>query len=125
LVSREKWPAFTPALKALHRPPSLADIAPQSPNRLRLAYDELFAGQLALLLMRARMKREAGAARVGDGNLVKAMLAALPFTLTDGQKQALSDIKRDLASPERMLRLLQGDVGSGKQLLPHGHDNGG
>jgi ATP-dependent DNA helicase RecG len=117
LLLREKWPGFASALQALHRPTNLVDVAPQSPNRLRLAYDELFAGQLALLLMRARMKREAGAARVGDGHLVKAMLAALPFTLTDAQKQALSDIKRDLAAPERMLRLLQGDVGSGKTVV--------
>ena len=117
LVNREKWPSFSNALRSLHRPASLAEITPLAPARLRLAYDELLAGQLALLLMRARMKREAGASRNGDGHLVKAMLAALPFTLTDGQIQALSDIKRDLASPERMLRLLQGDVGSGKTVV--------
>jgi ATP-dependent DNA helicase RecG len=117
LIAHEKWPRFTDAIRTLHRPASLADVAPLSLHRVRLAYDELLAGQLALLLMRARMKREMGATRLGDGHLVKAMLAALPFTLTDGQKQALSDIKRDLASPERMLRLLQGDVGSGKTVV--------
>lgn len=117
LLKRENWPNFSSALRSLHRPPSLSDIVPLAPARLRLAYDELLAGQLALLLMRARMKREAGASRMGDGHLVKAMLAALPFTLTDGQKHALTDIKRDLASPERMLRLLQGDVGSGKTVV--------
>lgn len=117
LLARENWPRFTAALRSLHRPASLDDVAPLARSRLRLAYDELLAGQLALLLMRARMKREAGASRSGDGHLVKTMLASLPFTLTDGQKQALTDIKRDLASPERMLRLLQGDVGSGKTVV--------
>jgi ATP-dependent DNA helicase RecG len=117
LLGRENWAGFTHSLRSLHCPSSLAEINPLAPARLRLAYDELLAGQLALLLMRARMKREAGAVRSGDGKIVNTMLAALPFTLTDGQKQALTDIKRDLASPERMLRLLQGDVGSGKTVV--------
>jgi len=117
LLGRENWAGFTHSVRSLHCPSSLAEINPLAPARLRLAYDELLAGQLALLLVRARMKREAGAVRSGDGKIVNTMLAALPFTLTDGQKQALTDIKRDLASPERMLRLLQGDVGSGKTVV--------
>jgi ATP-dependent DNA helicase RecG len=117
LVKREAWPSFAEALKSLHSPQAKENLAPEAPARLRLAYDELFAGQLALLLMRQRMKKEAGTSRSGDGHLVKAALAALPFALTKAQSDALAEIKRDLASHERMLRLLQGDVGSGKTIV--------
>lgn len=117
LIKREKWPSFAEALKNLHSPKSKDELAPEASSRLRLAYDELFAGQLALLLMRERMKKEAGTSRVGDGQLMKAALAALPFSLTDAQRSALEDIKKDLAASERMLRLLQGDVGSGKTIV--------
>ena len=117
LVKREAWPSFAEALKSLHSPRAKDDLAPEAPARLRLAYDELFAGQLALLLMRQRMKKEAGTSRSGDGYLVKAALAALPFVLTKAQNDALAEISRDMASHERMLRLLQGDVGSGKTIV--------
>ena len=117
LIMREKWPSFTDALKNLHSPKSKDELAPEASSRVRLAYDELFAGQLALLLMRERMKKEAGTSRTGDGQLVNAALATLPFSLTEAQKAALQDIKKDLASTERMLRLLQGDVGSGKTIV--------
>ncbi len=117
LVKREAWPSFAEALKSLHSPQAKENLAPEAPARLRLAYDELFAGQLALLLMRQRMKKEAGTSRSGDGHLVKAALATLPFSLTKAQSNALAEINRDLASHERMLRLLQGDVGSGKTIV--------
>ena len=117
LVKREAWPSFADALKSLHSPQTKDNLAPEAPARLRLAYDELFAGQLALLLMRQRMKKETGTSRSGDGHLVKAALAALPFALTKAQSDALAEIKRDLVSHERMLRLLQGDVGSGKTIV--------
>ena len=117
LAKREAWPSFAEALKSLHSPKAKENLAPEAPARLRLAYDELFAGQLALLLMRQRMKKEAGTSRSGDGHLVRAALAALPFALTKAQSDALAEINRDLASHERMLRLLQGDVGSGKTIV--------
>jgi len=117
LVKREAWPSFSDALKSLHSPRAKDDLAPEALPRLRLAYDELFAGQIALLLMRQRMKKEAGTSRSGDGHLVKAGLAALPFALTKAQSDALAEIKRDLVANERMLRLLQGDVGSGKTIV--------
>ena len=117
LLAREGWPSFGDALRRLHAPQALADLAPTAPARLRLAYDEVLAGQLALLLMRDRMKRESGKARSGDGTLIRAILHALPFALTEGQQSALADIRRDLAAPEKMLRLLQGDVGSGKTIV--------
>jgi ATP-dependent DNA helicase RecG len=116
-MRQKNWPSFADSLKSLHRPTSLDDVAPLAPARLRLAYDELLASQLALLLMRARMKRQSGASRAGDGKLVEKLKAGLPFTLTNGQEKALADIRSDLAAPERMLRLVQGDVGSGKTVV--------
>jgi ATP-dependent DNA helicase RecG len=88
-----------------------------APARARLAYDELLANQLALALIRARLKRRAGRRLAATGKLRKAVLAALPFTLTAAQKRALAEIDADLKSPHRMLRLLQGDVGSGKTVV--------
>jgi ATP-dependent DNA helicase RecG len=116
-VARERLPPFAQALCALHRPDEPRDVSPESPAWTRLAYDELFAGQLALALMRANMKRQRGEAHVGDGRLRAKILKALPYTLTHSQQKAVDDILADLAKPERMLRLLQGDVGSGKTVV--------
>ena len=85
--------------------------------RRRVAYDELLASQVALALVRRQQKKSAGRATTGDGRLRHAIESALPFTLTDGQRQALVDIHDDMEKPERMLRLLQGDVGSGKTVV--------
>ena len=111
------WPDFATALRALHHLTAEADLAPASPNRTRLAYDELLASQLALALLRAHQRRSTGRARFGDGRIRSKMLAALPFRLTASQDAALADIDADLARSERMLRLLQGDVGSGKTVV--------
>ena len=116
-AAKQAWPNFNDALNRLHRPNEIADLAPLAPARLRLAYDELLAGQLALLLMRDRMKRQRGAARCGNGSLGDKIRSELPFQLTSAQEAALSEIRRDLATNERMLRLLQGDVGSGKTIV--------
>ena len=105
------------ALTALHRPASPADILPESPAWTRLAYDELLAGQLALALVRAHLRRPAGRATPGTGALRKKLIEALPYSLTPSQTRAVADIAADLAKPERMLRLLQGDVGSGKTVV--------
>ena len=106
-----------PRLTHAHHPESEADLALTAPHIARLAYDELLASQLALALMREHQRRSTGKARHGDGRLRARLLAALPFTLTASQTQALADIESDLAKPERMLRLLQGDVGSGKTVV--------
>ncbi|HSN33897.1 MAG TPA: ATP-dependent DNA helicase RecG, partial [Ideonella sp.] len=116
-VARERLPAFSEALRALHRPHEPHDIAPENPAWTRLAYDELLAGQLALALMRANMRRQAGHEHAGDGHLRAKVLKALPYALTHSQQKAVDDIVADLSKPERMLRLLQGDVGSGKTLV--------
>jgi ATP-dependent DNA helicase RecG len=117
LLAQRRWPAFEPALRAAHSPSSEADLAPESPHLSRLAYDEILASQLALALTRANLRRASGLARRGDGRMRKAITGALPFSLTSSQLQAIAEIEADLAAPDRMLRLLQGDVGSGKTLV--------
>jgi ATP-dependent DNA helicase RecG len=116
-LSRERFPAFSEALRHLHRPAEPHDIAPESLAWTRLAYDELLAGQLALALLRAHMRRQAGRGSASEGLLRARVLKALPYTLTHSQQKAVDDIVADLARPQRMLRLLQGDVGSGKTVV--------
>jgi len=111
------WKSFNEALKEAHGPKTEADLSPTTPTRLRLAYDELLANQLALMLIRAQMRTPKGRAIMGDGHLKAKALKALPFALTDGQKSALAEIEADMAAPTRMLRLLQGDVGAGKTIV--------
>ncbi len=110
-------PSFAEALARLHGPDSPEAIAPTAPARARLAYDELLASQLALMMVRARMKDENGRATTGTGATAEKILAALPFSPTGAQRVALAEIRADMASDKRMLRLLQGDVGSGKTLV--------
>jgi ATP-dependent DNA helicase RecG len=117
LVRRERWPAWKPALLAAHNPGSEADLSPVAPSRARLAYDELLAKQLALLLVRRQRRAARGRPITGDGRLRAKVLAALPWTLTTSQQQATAEIERDMASEQRMVRLLQGDVGSGKTVV--------
>ncbi|MGI9419384.1 MAG: ATP-dependent DNA helicase RecG [Geminicoccaceae bacterium] len=116
-LARRSWPSLPEALQRIHRPEHGDDILPTSAARARLAYDELLATQLALSLSRDRSQERAGVVRKGDHRLRRAMIEALPFTLTDAQRQAAVEIAQDLASPQKMLRLLQGDVGSGKTVV--------
>ena len=116
-LSDLKLPSFAEALGALHRPGTPEDVDPASPATTRLAYDELFANQLALLLVRARMRLIPGRAHRAEGALARRLEAALPFSLTRAQRQAVHDIRADLRAEKRMLRLLQGDVGSGKTVV--------
>ncbi|TVR09738.1 MAG: ATP-dependent DNA helicase RecG [Salinarimonadaceae bacterium] len=120
-LARNRWPAFRDALTGLHRPAEPGEIsgetAEKNPARRRLAYDEIFASQLALALVRARMRRKPGRTNAGDGRLVEALKSALPFPLTGAQERAVAEIRDDMVSDKRMLRLLQGDVGSGKTVV--------
>ena len=112
------WPDFNTAIHAVHNPQSAADLLPEAPARARLAFDELLANQLALGLVR---KREAdiapGRSVIGDEALQQKLLDSLPFTPTGAQLRVLQEIRADQASQQRMLRLVQGDVGSGKTLV--------
>ncbi|MGB8813379.1 MAG: ATP-dependent DNA helicase RecG, partial [Paracoccaceae bacterium] len=117
LKLREGWPDWHAAVTAVHAPRTAADIAHTAPYRLRLAYDELFAHQLTLSLARAQLRKGKGIASVGNGALQALVLDSLPYALTTAQSRAIAEISADLASPLRMNRLLQGDVGSGKTLV--------
>ncbi|MFN3628073.1 MAG: OB-fold nucleic acid binding domain-containing protein, partial [Parvibaculum sp.] len=86
------WPAWRAALQAAHEPKSAADIAPDAPARARLAYDELLANQLALGLVRLRMKKLPGRSIAGDGRLRRKVEDALPFALTGAQARSLAEI---------------------------------
>jgi ATP-dependent DNA helicase RecG len=116
-LARNKSPTFADALRQLHRPQEPPDINPETSAWSRLAFDEFLAGQLALALVRAHTRRPQGRRSEGDGSLRKKIIAALPYTLTGSQTRALADIVADLAKAERMTRLLQGDVGSGKTVV--------
>lgn len=107
-------PSFVQALCLLHTPSSEEDF---KRARQRLAYDEIFAHQIALTLIQRHQIQEKGQAMIAPGHKVHALEAQLPFTLTDAQKKAFQEIRKDLESPHRMLRLLQGDVGSGKTIV--------
>jgi len=117
LLAREKWQPWRAALLAVHHPETDQDVEVMAPARQRLAYDELLANQVALALLRQNMKSKKGRILDGDGQLRHQLEKSLPFTLTGSQQRSLSDIYEDMRSPIRMLRLLQGDVGSGKTVV--------
>ncbi len=117
VMRQRQWSSWAGALLAAHHPQGEGDLSALSPARMRLAYDELLGNQLALALVRARNKRKAGRSNQGNGELRRRIVAALPYTLTRSQEQAGSEIVADMAAPTRMLRLLQGDVGSGKTVV--------
>jgi ATP-dependent DNA helicase RecG len=111
------YESFRACMMRMHKPDDPHDIEPAASFRSRLAYDEFLAHQLALALVRSDMKRDPGRAHIASGGLQSAIEAALPFLLTESQRRAVEEIKADLSSDTRMLRLLQGDVGSGKTLV--------
>jgi ATP-dependent DNA helicase RecG len=115
-LARQQWPPWRAAFEALHHPAGEADLSPQSPARRRLAYDELFAHQLALA-QRKSARRARPARIIAASDLAGRVEADLPFGLTGAQIRSLVEIRADLASGERMSRLVQGDVGSGKTVV--------
>lgn len=114
---RQRLPSLRDAFHALHEPRDGADLDLQAPHRRRLAYDEFLAGQLSLALVRQRLRRVPGVPVRPTGEIATAILKALPFRPTASQEQAVREILHDMAGEQRMLRLLQGDVGSGKTLV--------
>jgi ATP-dependent DNA helicase RecG len=109
LAARECWGAWRASLALVHREPDAADA------RKRLAYDEIFANQLALLLLRQSQRRHRTASLPGTGELIRKL--ELPYQLTDAQRRVIREVRGDMAQMTPMLRLLQGDVGSGKTLV--------
>ncbi len=115
--AKSDWPDFSDAIIAAHHPQSLKDMAPTTPVRERLAYDEMFAHQLTLSLARASVRAKPGIASVATGALQSKVLNALPYRPTGAQTRAIAEIAGDMSAGTRMNRLLQGDVGSGKTLV--------
>jgi ATP-dependent DNA helicase RecG len=113
ILRKRGWPGFGAALRALHAPESIPDEKPAQ----RLAYDELLARQIAFAVARAMRRKRPGRALMGNGALRAEALRRFGFSPTAGQIQALREIDADLAGSHQMLRLLQGDVGSGKTLV--------
>ena len=111
------WGSQHDAIRRLHRPTAVDDVATGGTAWQRLAFDELLAGQLALGLVRLSNKQQKGRPVAGDGRIRERILKALPFALTGAQTRSLATIGEDMAAPHRMLRLLQGDVGSGKTVV--------
>ncbi|MGB0631465.1 MAG: ATP-dependent DNA helicase RecG [Alphaproteobacteria bacterium] len=116
-LKKQKWDGWRESLNKAHKPESEAELQPDAPARARLAYDELLANQLALLIVRRRQRKRAGRSITGDGALRERLEQALPFSLTGAQRKACAEIAGDMKSDTRMLRLLQGDVGSGKTVV--------
>jgi ATP-dependent DNA helicase RecG len=117
LHKRRVWPGWAEAVRFVHSPTAGADLSPAGPARERLAYDEVFASQLAVALVRARRRRQEGRGLVGSGALTSRVEAGFGFALTGAQRLAIAEIAGDMARPTRMMRLLQGDVGSGKTIV--------
>ena len=117
LAQKQGLPSISDAFHGLHEPRDPSDIDAQAPARRRLAYDEFLAGQLSLSLVRQRLRKVAGQPVHATGQISRQILQALPFSPTNSQNAAVADILKDMAGEDRMLRLLQGDVGSGKTLV--------
>jgi ATP-dependent DNA helicase RecG len=109
LLAARGWPAWRDAIEAIHNNPG------DEAARTRLAYDEVFANQLALMLVRASSRRRRGVPLIGDGRL-RDMLT-LPYQLTGAQKRTIAEVEGDLVQHTPMVRLLQGDVGAGKTMV--------
>ena len=109
--AQHDWPSWRDALAQAHR------LEDEVLAHDRLAYDELLANQLALLLVRASARRRRGRPLAGTGKLTEALVARLPWPLTGAQQRSAREIAGDMAQAVPMLRLLQGDVGSGKTLV--------
>lgn len=115
--SRMKWPDWKTAIFTLHHPSSEKDLDSSSPSLMRLAYDEFLANQLTLAILRSKQRKLKGQSFQTNGPLRQKLIDHLPWQLTAFQKDALSEIDADMSQPHRMLRLLQGDVGSGKTIV--------
>ncbi len=117
LAERQGFPSLSESFRRLHDPRDETDVDPRSAARRRLAYDEFLAGQMSLALVRQRLRRVPGRPVRSTGQLANRIRSTLPFALTGSQERAVADILDDMAGEDRMLRLLQGDVGAGKTLV--------
>lgn len=117
LILKKKWPSWSKALNTIHNPETKHDLDPKTPSRERLAYDEILSTQLSLQIIRENHKGKNNDPIDPFPKLFFSVLNSLPFDLTESQKSALKDIADDFGSDKQMLRLIQGDVGSGKTVV--------
>jgi ATP-dependent DNA helicase RecG len=121
MLATLKWPALKPALSYVHAPPPGADVLAleerRHPAQRRLAGEELLAHQLSMQLKRNRLKSERAPSLSGGADLRQALLAGLGFSLTGAQSRVVKEILADVKRAQPMLRLVQGDVGSGKTIV--------
>lgn len=117
LMEKQNWPRWAQAILMLHSPEYKEDMAISGRARSRLAYDELFAKQLALSIVRESNRRQSGRSLTTGKNYVQEVLAGAPFAPTGAQSRAYAEIAKDMSGPYRMARLLQGDVGAGKTFV--------
>lgn len=116
-VKHMKWPTWKESMTAIHHPNKDGDLDASTPHLTRLAYDEFLSNQLTLAILRLKQRKLKGRAFSSNGPERQKLLKSLPWQLTSFQKEALGEIDADMSAPHRMLRLLQGDVGSGKTIV--------
>ncbi len=117
LLQQKNWPNLAKALKNLHNPQDEDDFSLHNLNRKRLAYDELLAWQIAVLMAKNKGQTHKKFQASSNKNSIEEFLKSLPFDLTQSQLKAISEISAEINSDKKMLRLLQGDVGSGKTVV--------
>ncbi len=116
-LAQGKFSTFDESLKKIHNPKTMADLDISAPQRKRLAFDEMLANQLALALSRRSLTKQKGVKIETENIFTKELLNVLPYKLTGGQKDITKEIFADLRSDNKMFRLIQGDVGSGKTIV--------
>lgn len=115
------FPNIDEAVQLVHNPPTELDLQElnegEHPCQRRLAFDELVAHQLSLRVLRERLQSDPGIALKRQGDVIERFLQSLPFELTGAQGRVVQEVMTDLECKRPMLRLLQGDVGSGKTVV--------
>ena len=116
-IEKKEWPGFVEAIRLIHNPQNEIELGKLEIAKSRLIFDEFFSHQLKMRQMKRIVKNRKGYSVDGNCKLVAEFIGSLPFTLTKGQEKAVFEIIKDIKSPYRMNRLLQGDVGSGKTIV--------
>ncbi len=117
LMQHQGWPTWNQALRTVHVSETDVSLSARTKAQDRLAFDELYAHQLGLCLLKERHRRASVAPYTTDKGFLEQLSEATPFTLTQAQKQTWAEILKDMTHGARMIRLVQGDVGSGKTIL--------
>ena len=116
-LKKYKFSNWKKSIVKIHNPNKIEDISNQNIFRRRLAFDELLAHQLAIAIIRNYNQKKKGIVISNNNKLYEKFLNNLKFKLTTSQKKVIEEIIKDLKSENQMIRLLQGDVGSGKTIV--------